>query len=97
MIEQFRLRVHEILAVTREGDRASRWWDIGIMALIALNVLAVILATVGRLEQLFGPLFGAFEVLSVSIFTIEYVLRLWSCTADSRFRHPLRGRLRFAV
>ena len=97
MIDQFRLRVHEILAVTREGDRTSRWIDIGIMTLIVLNVLAVILATVDRVEQVFGPLFWAFEVLSVSIFTIEYVLRLWSCTADSRFRHPLRGRLRFAV
>lgn len=31
------------------------------------------------------------------MFTAEYVLRLWSCTADPRFAQPVRGRLRYAV
>ena len=33
----------------------------------------------------------------MAIFTLEYVLRIWSCTAESRYSHPVFGRLRFAV
>lgn len=33
----------------------------------------------------------------MSVFTIEYILRLWTCTADDRFRSPIKGRIRFAA
>jgi voltage-gated potassium channel len=33
----------------------------------------------------------------VIVFTVEYLLRLWSCTADERFRHPVFGRLSWAL
>ena len=35
--------------------------------------------------------------MSVTIFTIEYLLRIWSCTADPRYSHPIYGRARFVV
>ena len=31
------------------------------------------------------------------LFTIEYILRIWSCTAESKYAHPVYGRLRFAA
>jgi voltage-gated potassium channel len=40
-------------------------------------------------------LFRAFEIFSVAIFTVEYLLRLWSCTAAEKYSWPLMGRLRF--
>ena len=39
--------------------------------------------------------FRWFEQISLIIFSIEYVLRLWSCTADPRYPRPILGRLRF--
>jgi len=36
-------------------------------------------------------------VFSIAIFTIEYLLRLWTCTINNRFRDPLMGRIRFAL
>ena len=38
-----------------------------------------------------------FEWFSVAIFTIEYLLRLWTCTIDPRFADPVTGRFRFAL
>lgn len=32
----------------------------------------------------------------MAIFTLEYVLRIWSCTSEPRYSHPVLGRLRFA-
>jgi voltage-gated potassium channel len=36
-----------------------------------------------------------FEVISVAIFTVEYLLRLWSWTENEKYRHPFFGRLRY--
>jgi hypothetical protein len=33
-----------------------------------------------------------FLYVSTALFTIEYVLRLWSCIEDDRFTHPVCGR-----
>ena len=88
-------RIYEILEVAEQGDRLSRAFDMFIISLIALNVLAFILSTVPSLNS-FVRLFRLFEITSVIIFTIEYVLRLWSCTVDEQFKAPVWGRLRFA-
>jgi len=55
------------------------------------------LETVSSLASQNMGLFDAFEVFSVSVFTVEYLVRLWACTSDDRFGHPLKGRLRFAA
>jgi voltage-gated potassium channel len=65
--------------------------------LILANVVAVILETVRALRDRFGAAFEAFEAISVAVFTVEYLLRLWTCTLDPRFRHPVFGRLRYMV
>ena len=41
--------------------------------------------------------FYYFELVSFSIFAVEYALRLWSCTEDPAYAHPVKGRLRFAM
>jgi voltage-gated potassium channel len=46
-------------------------------------------------SQLAGIL-DRFETFSLTVFTLEYALRLWACTANSAFRGP-GGRLRFAA
>ncbi|HPD13817.1 MAG TPA: ion transporter [Planctomycetota bacterium] len=92
-----RKRTWEILDVAKPGDKASRAFDIFILWLIAANVVALVLETVRPIHAAAPLLFDGFEVLSVVAFTIEYVLRLWSCTVSERFARPLRGRLRFAV
>jgi len=97
MTMRIRERVNEIVAVAAEGDRASRAFDIFILALIALNVVMLILETVTSIYEAAPRLFLWFEVGSVMIFTVEYSLRLWSCVEQARYRSPLTGRLRYAV
>ncbi|HEV2764401.1 MAG TPA: ion transporter, partial [Pyrinomonadaceae bacterium] len=67
-----------------------------IMALIVLNVCAVLVETVEELSAPYAIYFRAFEIFSVAIFTAEYLLRLWSCTTDARYAGRWRGRLRYA-
>ncbi|MGH7004598.1 MAG: ion transporter, partial [Alphaproteobacteria bacterium] len=71
----------------------------GLILLILANVVAVILETVEPMAKAHGHFFEWFEYVSVAIFFIEYLARLYACTAGPReqFRHPLWGRLRFML
>lgn len=99
MASTLKQRVHDLVEVTADAQGAKRfdWFDWSLAALIVLNVVAVMLETVRPLEQRYHAVFDAFEAFSVVVFTIEYVLRLWSCTVDPRYAHPVWGRLRYAT
>ena len=65
--------------------------------MISLNVIAVVLETVESISSQYVSIFRAFEIFSVVIFTIEYLLRIWTCTNDERYQRPISGRVRFAL
>ena len=92
-----RKRIHEILEVANPGDRVSRLVDLSILGLILLNVTAVVLESVPAYETRFGTAFTQFEFVSLVLFTIEYVLRVWSCVDDENYASPIGGRVRFAL
>ena len=78
----FRKRIWEILEPAKEDDKLSRQVDIFLLILITLNVLAVILETVESLYLKYQNAFAYFELFSVTIFIVEYLLRLWSCVEN---------------
>ncbi len=90
-------KVYEIVEAAAPGNRASEIFDIFIISLIALNAVTLIVGTVEGIYQVSPQAFRIFEIVSVAIFTVEYLLRVWSCTADPRYSHPVSGRLRFIV
>lgn len=93
---QMKRRVHEILEVAAPGDRTGRLFDLSLMLLIILNVVVVILATVRELHPHYDTFFSVFDTFSVAVFSIEYLLRIWSCTADERYADSsVWGRLRY--
>lgn len=69
--------------------------DAAMGALIFANVLAAILETVQGVPQQYGTLLERFEAFSVLIFSVEYVLRVWTSVENRRFARPIAGRLRF--
>ena len=92
-----RQRVHRLLEPATAGDRASRIFDICLLSLIALNILATVLGTVDAISVRFGRALRVFETVSVMVFTVEYLLRLWSAPEDHRYAGRLRGRVRLAA
>jgi voltage-gated potassium channel len=92
-----RRRIYEILNNPRPDDRAGRLISAALLALIAANVTASILETDAELARSASGFFDWFEWISITVFSVEYLLRLWSCTAAPRFRGAVRGRLRMAL
>lgn len=78
-----RKRIFEILERGKPGDRLSISVDWFFMVLITLNVLAVILESFKGLRTSHQVSFRSFEIVSVVIFTGEYLLRI--LTSDLKY------------
>lgn len=90
-------RVWEILEPPREGDTLSHVFDVALLALIVINVVALLLETMESVRRSAPDLFFWINVISVALFSVEYLLRVWACTTDPRYSSPVSGRLRWAV
>jgi len=64
-----------------------------IYALIVLNVLTLILESYKELNDNYGGFFYAFEIFSVSIFTLEYLIRIW---VSDKTKEDKKERINFA-
>lgn len=92
-----RRRTYRILTVTVDGNSRGRAFDQFLLALILLNVAAVVAESVEPFGTRYQSAFRLFEIFSVIIFSCEYVLRVWACVEDPRYSHPVKGRLRYAL
>ena len=90
-----RNRVYHALEVEDDDEGFERALNLGLMVLIIMNVGAVLLETVPQLQRRFGLAFDVLEAFSIGVFTLEYLLRLWSCTENQAYAGAVRGRLRF--
>lgn len=90
-------RLYEILESTETVDGTSRRVNQFIFALIILNVCAVVLQTVEPVQTRYASLFALFEILSVLIFSLEFLLRVWVSDLKPRFQAYRYPRLRYLV
>lgn len=88
-------RCYEVLEKGTKDDILSRRVDIFIISLILINVIAVILESVTWLRVDFQYQFMIFEWFSITVFSIEYLLRIWSITENPEYSKPFYGRLKY--
>ena len=94
MRKSLKQRVYDNLNAD-ETNRFGRTIDTAIIALIGVSIVAVILESDRDMASQFHTAFTVFEWFSSIAFSIEYLLRLWTCTCDERYRHQIKGRLRY--
>jgi voltage-gated potassium channel len=94
MIAALKTKLYEMLETPGSG-RAGRIVDTFLIALILGNVVMVILHTVRGIDARYGTIFWRFELFSVIVFSIEYVLRMWICTQNPSYRRPILGRVKY--
>jgi voltage-gated potassium channel len=74
--EGIKERIHEIIF---EADTPlGKAFDVSLLIIISLSVLVVMLESVLPLQQKYGTAFDILEWIFTIIFTIEYILRLYS-------------------
>ena len=96
---RWRREVHDILEVGGDAHPAGRLVNAFIILLIFLNAISFAAETVEELDTRYAMEFQVFNLFSVAVFTIEYVLRVWSAVDIPMLSRlpPWRARLRFAL
>jgi len=95
MYHKVKKHVHVLLHPTQGNSRWDKIINGFIIVLILLNLVAVVLETEPGLYEKHKTFFHTFNLVSVIIFSIEYLLRLWSCTHDVKYKHWFWGRLKY--
>lgn len=70
-------KIHNIL-------EHNEYFNFALVTLIILNVFAITLESISHIKDSYGVLFEWFEKITIVLFTVEYVLRVWSCHERKR-------------
>lgn len=93
-------KIWEMVEAVEHTDRPGKIYDAFdyfILTLISLNVIAVIIETVDWMYFQHGVYFFWFEVFSVAVFSVEYILRVWSSQSQPKYETPFWGRIKFML
>jgi voltage-gated potassium channel len=86
-------KIYRVIVKGSHGHKSYMIFDLAIMILIVLNVIAIIIESVPEYEAEIGEYLYAFEVFSVFVFTVEYILRIYI----SDMTHPSDSRIKSAL
>ncbi len=90
-LENVKKRIFEIIQIGNRTDTPSLAFDIFIVCMILLNIVITFCQTFTQLNR-FESLLQTLELATIVIFTVEYVLRLW--TAEYLYPEEGRGQAR---
>ena len=93
-MHKLQARLYDILE-NPEAPLLGRIINSLLILLIVLNVVAAILFTVHDIALEHARGFYFFELVSVIIFSVEYIIRMWICTLNPAYRRPVLGRIRY--
>lgn len=87
-------KVFDIIQIGSREDIPSRLFDYFISVVIIINISVLFLETFDELEEL-QPLFRSLEVITILIFCVEYILRIWTAEYLYPDRSAAGARLKF--
>lgn len=93
-INKLKQRTYEIIESANDGDTVSKIFDIFIIILIILNLVMVIAETFDIPED-WKNILNYAETISVIIFTIEYVLRVWTSNLLYPKKSSFKARIKY--
>lgn len=85
-------KIFNIIQIGDKSNKISRAFDIFITIIIVGNIIVTFLETFDRLAS-FSVLFKTVEVVTVFVFCVEYILRIW--TANYLYPEVTAGHARF--
>ena len=94
MYRKVKKRTFQLMQCADDNDPQSKFLDLFIIALITVNLIVAVVETFAIPETV-QKMITNIENLSVIIFTVEYILRVW--TADYLYKDlsPLQSRIKY--
>ena len=85
----FRAKVFAMLEPTGHSGRLHTYIDNFIVFWVALSITCVVFETVASVHVLFAAEFYVIDVMAFTIFTIEYIARVYSAPENPKYRHRM--------
>lgn len=83
----FRAKVFAMLEPTGHSGRLHTYIDNFIVFWIALSITCVVFETVASVHALFATEFMVIDVIAFTIFTLEYIARVYSAPENPKYKH----------
>ena len=95
--KSFRYKVYALVNETPTSGQLHHIFDFMIVLWVILSVLSVILESVHIVNYYLHAEFVILDIMAVAVFSTEYLMRIYSCPEDPRFKAWLSGRLKNAT
>ncbi len=91
--KSLRQNIFALLNPTPHSYEVNKYIDYVVILAVLISVICIILETVQEVNSVWSAEFKTLDILTVTIFSIEYVLRVYSCCEIQRYSKPIRGRI----
>ena len=95
--KSFRYKIYALVNETPTSGELHHIFDLTIVIWVILSVLSVILESVHSINYYLHSEFVILDIMAVAVFSTEYLMRLYSCPEDPRYKAWLTGRLKNAT
>jgi voltage-gated potassium channel len=92
----FRQKIHALVFESAYGGKLQGIFDTFIGVWVIISVLAVVLESIHSVSYLINLEFVILDTVAVGIFTLEYLMRIYACVEEPKFRHGFLGRFKQA-
>ena len=92
----FRQKLHALIWPSEYGGRLHEYVDTFIMTWVVLSVVAVVLESVASIHYILNLEFIILDTIAVAIFTLEYLLRIYTVVESPEHKHAFFGRFKYA-
>ena len=90
----FRQKIHALVYDSAYGGRLKDFFNVFINVWVLISVLAVVVETVASVSYLISIEFVILDTIAVAIFSVEYMMRIYSAVEEPGHRNPLTGRIK---
>ena len=92
----FRQKVHALVYTSAYGGTIHNIFEVFINVWVLISVTAVVLESVHSINYILHLQFVILDTVAVAIFTVEYVMRIYSSVEEPGFKGAVAGRLKQA-
>jgi len=93
----FRAKIFALLNSTPESNGINRYIDSLVILTVLVSVVCIILETVQDINNSWTREFHILDLMTIFIFSIEYVARVYSCCELEYYRSPIKGRIKYML
>ncbi|SFB83192.1 ion transporter [Pseudoalteromonas denitrificans] len=86
-MHSFRHFLAQVLESSGKHINKGRWLDFFLVLLILTNVIAIVIESVQSIAIEYKHYFIWIEIISVGLFTLEYLARLWACVDKEKYKN----------